>query len=119
MRLGTVYLMTITGFWKCSEPSDTRAMVSETQGVHLGVHLLQFNMTHAARSQAAIGDYGIYAFHIVVTLCLAILGEESSALRLPSRGVGALFPSKTPAMVAPRFETNNGVEGHSQCSSKI
>jgi hypothetical protein len=50
-----------------------------------------FNVTGPAASHAAIGDYGIYAFHILVNVFLVLLAVASWALRPQSRTLGALF----------------------------
>jgi len=54
-----------------------------------------FNMTGAAASNAAVGNYGMYAWHILVDLFLAVLVVASWALRPQSRTLGVLFPAKT------------------------
>jgi uncharacterized membrane protein len=54
-----------------------------------------FDLTGAAASVAAAGDYGIYAFHIVAPLILAALTVVSWALRPESRVIGTLFPAKS------------------------
>jgi uncharacterized membrane protein len=53
-----------------------------------------FDLTGAAASVAAAGDYGIYAFHIVAPLILAALTVVSWALRPESRIIGTVFPAK-------------------------
>jgi hypothetical protein len=50
-----------------------------------------FNMTVAAASHAAVGDYGPHAFHLLVTIFLAVLAVASWTLRPPSRTLGAHF----------------------------
>jgi uncharacterized membrane protein YphA (DoxX/SURF4 family) len=54
-----------------------------------------FNMAGAAASNAAVGNYGMYAWHILVDLSLAVLVMASWALRPQSRTLGVLFPRKT------------------------
>ena len=49
-----------------------------------------FNMTGAAISHAASGDYGPGAFHLIVTIGLAGLVAASWALRPASRTLGSL-----------------------------
>jgi hypothetical protein len=54
-----------------------------------------FDLTGAVASIAAVGGYGVYAFHILAPLFLAFLTLASWALRPPSRVIGVLFPAKT------------------------
>jgi DoxX-like family len=49
-----------------------------------------FDLTGAAASCAAVGVYGIYAFHILAPLFLTVLTVASWALRPQSRTVGTL-----------------------------
>jgi hypothetical protein len=57
-----------------------------------------FNMTGAAISHAAVGDYGAYGYHLIVPLTFAGLAVASWALRPQSRTLGVLFPTKTRAI---------------------
>lgn len=50
-----------------------------------------FDLTGAAASNAAAGDYGVYGFHIIVPLLGAVLALVSWALRPPSRTLGVIF----------------------------
>ena len=59
-----------------------------------------FNVTCAVASHAAIGDYGAYAFHILVNLFFAVLVIASWALRPPSRILGVLLPAGFPQQAA-------------------
>lgn len=52
-----------------------------------------FDLTGAAASCAAVGGYGVYAFHVIAPLLIAGLAVASLALRPPSRTVGVLFPA--------------------------
>jgi hypothetical protein len=52
-----------------------------------------FNVTGAAASHTIVGDYGAYAFHVIVNLVLAGLVIASWTLRPPSRMLGELFPA--------------------------
>lgn len=91
-----VYLITIIGVWKLLGgivllvPRLPRAKEWAYAGFF-------FNMTGAAISHAVMNDYGVYAFHIVVTLAFAGLVVASWALRPPSRTLGMLFPGKARA----------------------
>jgi hypothetical protein len=44
--------------------------------------------------RAAVGGYGVYAFHILAPLFLAVLAVASWALRQESRTIGILIPGK-------------------------
>ncbi len=88
------YVLTILGFWKVLGaiallvPRFPRLKEWAYAGIF-------FNVTGAAASHAAVGDYGIYAFHVLVNLFLAVLVVASWALRPESRTLGVLFPRKT------------------------
>ena len=56
-----------------------------------------FDVTGAAASHWADGDYGAYAFHIVVSFVFAGLVIVSWALRPQARTIGTLFPAETQA----------------------
>jgi hypothetical protein len=51
-----------------------------------------FDLTGAAVSYAAVGVYGVYAFHILAPLILAGITVASWALRPESRVIGTLIP---------------------------
>ncbi len=93
-----VYFLTIIGLWKVLGgiallvPGFPRLKEWAYAGIF-------FNMTGAAVSHASSGDYGIYAFHLIVTLFLAVLALASWALRPQSRTLGVLFPTKTHELV--------------------
>jgi len=53
-----------------------------------------FDLTGAAASNAAVGGYGAYGFHVIAPLIIAGFTVASWALRPPSRVVGVLFPKK-------------------------
>jgi hypothetical protein len=60
-----------------------------------------FDLTGAAASCAAVGGYGVYAFHVLAPLFLAVLAVASWALRPESRVMGILIPaSGTPGVNA-------------------
>jgi hypothetical protein len=52
-----------------------------------------FDLTGAAVSCAAVGGYGVYAFHVVAPLVLTVLMVASWALRPQSRIIGILIPA--------------------------
>ena len=52
-----------------------------------------FDLTGAAASCAAVGGYGVYAFHVIAPLILAIFTMASWALRPESRILGTLIPA--------------------------
>jgi hypothetical protein len=49
-----------------------------------------FDLTGAALSCAAVGGYGVYAFHVIAPLVITGFLVASWALRPPSRKIGAL-----------------------------
>jgi hypothetical protein len=50
-----------------------------------------FDLTGAATSCAAVGGYGVYYFHVIAPLVLAVLTMASWALRPESRILGVLI----------------------------
>ena len=52
-----------------------------------------FDLTGAAVSCAAVGGYGVYAFHVIAPLVLTVLTVASWALRPQSRIIGILIPA--------------------------
>jgi uncharacterized membrane protein YphA (DoxX/SURF4 family) len=90
------YLLTILGVWKVLGaitvliPGFPRLKEWAYAGIFFG-------MTGAAASHALVGDFGPYAFHLIVTLALALLAIVSWALRPQSRALGIIFPAGTPA----------------------
>ncbi|HEY6374487.1 MAG TPA: DoxX family protein [Edaphobacter sp.] len=52
-----------------------------------------FDLTGAAASVATVGEYGVYAFHIIAPLVITGFTVASWALRPPSRVIGVLFPA--------------------------
>jgi len=85
------YFLTIIGTWKLLGglailvPGAPRLKEWAYAGMF-------FNMTGASASHAFVGDYGAYAFHIIVPLAIALLVLASWALRPPSRILGVLLP---------------------------
>ena len=61
-----------------------------------------FDLTGAAASNAAVGGYGAYGFHILAPLILLALTVASWALRPESRKIGILFPAKNSRPVETR-----------------
>lgn len=87
-RLGyPVYFLTIVGVWKVL--GAVVILIPRTprlkEWAYAGIF---FNVTGAAYSHAAVGDYGPGAFHVVVNLALAGLTLISWALRPATRVVG-------------------------------
>ncbi|MCX6048747.1 MAG: DoxX family protein [Chloroflexi bacterium] len=85
-----VYFLTIIGLWKVLGaivilmPRFPRLKEWAYAGI-------VFNMTSAAASHALAGDYGVYAFHLIVPLSFALLAIASWALRLEDRTLGHLY----------------------------
>lgn len=88
-----LYFFRILGFWKILGaiailmPRFPRLKEWAYAGIF-------FDLTGAAASNAAVGGYGAYAFHILAPLILAVLAVASWALRPESRKIGILFPAK-------------------------
>jgi hypothetical protein len=88
-----LYFVTILGVWKVLGaiailvPRFPRLKEWAYAGIF-------FDLTGAAASSAAVGGSGgVYAFHILAPLVLAVVAVASWALRPPSRTVGVLFPA--------------------------
>src|SRR5258708_6966550 len=75
-----LYFMTILGFWKVLGALAILAprFPRLKEWAYAGIF---FNVTGAAASHAAVGQCGVYAFHILVNLFLAVLVVASWALR--------------------------------------
>lgn len=88
-----MYFFAILGFWKVLGaiailvPRFPRLKEWAYAGIF-------FDLTGAAASCAAVGGYGVYAFHILAPLFLAVLAVASWALRPESRTIGILIPAK-------------------------
>jgi DoxX-like family len=86
------YFVTILGFWKLAGaiailvPRFPRLKEWAYAGIF-------FDLTGAAASCAAVGGYGVYAFHILAPLIIAGFAVASWALRPESRIIGVLFPA--------------------------
>jgi uncharacterized membrane protein YphA (DoxX/SURF4 family) len=87
------YLLTILGTWKIlgSIAIVIPGFPRLKEWVYAGIF---FGMTGAAASHAMKGDFGPFAYHIVITLSLAALALLSWALRPQSRTLGPLFPAE-------------------------
>jgi DoxX-like family len=95
-----MYFFAILGFWKVLGaiailvPRFPRLKEWAYAGII-------FDLTGAAASCAAVGGYGVYAFHVLAPLFLAVLAVASWALRPESRVMGILIPaSGTPGVNA-------------------
>jgi uncharacterized membrane protein YphA (DoxX/SURF4 family) len=89
-----LYFVTILGVWKVLGaiailvPRFPRLKEWAYAGIF-------FDLTGAAASSAAVGGSGgVYAFHILAPLILAVVLVASWALRPESRVIGVLFPAK-------------------------
>jgi len=90
VRLGyPLYFVTIIGFWKVLGAIAILAprFPRLKEWAYAGIF---FNMTGAAASHAAAGDYGLFAFHVLISLFLAALAIASWALRPQSRRLGVI-----------------------------
>jgi uncharacterized membrane protein YphA (DoxX/SURF4 family) len=88
-----LYFVTILGVWKVLGaiailvPRFPRLKEWAYAGIF-------FDLTGAAASSAAVGGSGgVYAFHILAPLVIAVVLVASWALRPPTRTVGVLFPA--------------------------
>src|SRR4051812_34281264 len=86
-----IYFLTIIGFWKVlgSVAILWPRFPLLKEWAYAGIF---FNMTGAAISHAAAGDYGAYGFHVIVSLSLAMLAIASWALRPASRRIKVPSP---------------------------
>ena len=88
-----MYFFAILGFWKVLGaiailvPRFPRLKEWAYAGIF-------FDLTGAVASVAAVGVYGVYAFHIIAPLILTGITMASWALRPQSRIIGNLFPAK-------------------------
>jgi uncharacterized membrane protein YphA (DoxX/SURF4 family) len=89
-RLGyPLYFVTILGIWKVLGAVALLAprFPRLKEWAYAGIF---FEMTGAAASHAACGDYGTFAFHLIVPLLFAGLAIASWALRPQSRTLAVL-----------------------------
>ena len=84
------YFFAILGFWKVM--GAIAVLVPRfprlKEWAYAGIF---FDLTGAAASCAAVGGYGVYAFHVLAPLIIAGFTMASWALRPPSRTLGILF----------------------------
>jgi hypothetical protein len=87
-----MYFFGILGFWKVLGAIAILAprFPRLKEWAYAGIF---FDLTGAAASCAAVGGYGVYAFHVIAPLILAMLTMVSWALRPESRIIGILFPA--------------------------
>jgi DoxX-like family len=91
-----MYFFGILGFWKMLGaiailvPRFPRLKEWAYAGIF-------FDLTGAAASCAAVGGYGVYAFHVIAPLVLTVLTVASWALRPESRTIGTLILVKNGA----------------------
>jgi hypothetical protein len=97
-----MYFFGILGFWKVLGaiailvPRFPRLKEWAYAGIF-------FDLTGAAASCAAVGGYGVYAFHVIAPLVLTVLTVASWAIRPESRTIGVLMPAKNGlAGISPR-----------------
>lgn len=78
------YVLTIIGFWKIAGTLTLLApgLPRLKEWAYAGI---VFNMTGAFVSHAAVGDFGAYGFHLIVTGGFVLLAVASWALRPRSR----------------------------------
>jgi uncharacterized membrane protein YphA (DoxX/SURF4 family) len=85
-----LYFLTIIGIWKVL--GAIVILIPRTprlkEWAYAGIF---FNVTGAALSHAAVGDYGPLAFHVVVNLILSALVLFSWASRPPERIIGTIL----------------------------
>jgi uncharacterized membrane protein YphA (DoxX/SURF4 family) len=87
-----MYFFAILGFWKVLGAIAILVprLPRLKEWAYAGIF---FDLTGAAASCAAMGGYGIYAFHILAPLILAVLTVASWAFRPESRTIGILIPA--------------------------
>jgi len=86
------YFVTILGVWKVLGAIAilVPGLPRLKEWAYAGIF---FDLTGAAASNASVGGYGAYGFHIIAPLAIAGLLVASWALRPQSRVVGVLFPA--------------------------
>lgn len=87
-----MYFFAILGFWKVLGAIAILAprFPRLKEWAYAGIF---FDLTGAAASCAAVGGYGVYAFHVIAPLFLAVLTMASWALRPANRIIGILIPA--------------------------
>jgi uncharacterized membrane protein YphA (DoxX/SURF4 family) len=88
------YFVTILGVWKVLGAIAILmpAFPRLKEWAYAGI---MFDLTGAAWSNAAVGGYGAYGFHILAPLIIAGFTVASWALRPESRKIGVLFGSRS------------------------
>jgi hypothetical protein len=88
-----MYFFAILGFWKTLGAIAILAprFPRLKEWAYAGIF---FDLTGAAASCAAVGGYGVYAFHVIAPLVICALTMASWALRPESRVIGVLNPAK-------------------------
>jgi len=86
-----MYFFAILGFWKVFGAITILVprLPRLKEWAYAGIF---FDLTGAAASCAAVGVYGVYAFHVLAPLFITGLTVASWALRPQSRIIGILFP---------------------------
>jgi hypothetical protein len=95
------YFLTIIGLWKVAGGLALilpRLHPTVRDWAYAGI---VFNMTGAAASHVLVGDFGPSAFHVTVTLSLAVLALVSRALRLRGIRPASDIPVDAPRQLAP------------------
>jgi uncharacterized membrane protein YphA (DoxX/SURF4 family) len=89
------YFITILGVWKVLGP--IAILVPRFPRLKEWAYAgMIFDLTGAAASNAAAGDHGAFAFHIIAPLIIAGITMASWALRPPSRVIGVILPTNHP-----------------------
>jgi hypothetical protein len=93
-----MYFFGILGFWKALGAIAVLApgFPRLKEWAYAGIF---FDLTGAAASCAAVGGYGVYAFHVIAPLILTGFTVASWALRPESRTIGVLIPAKNAANI--------------------
>lgn len=101
-----VYLMQLIGFWKVAGAVALLlpGMPRLKEWAYAGIF---FDVTGAVVAHAAVGDYGVHAFHIWVNLLFVLLTALSWALRPASRVLGDLRPAFS-ASLPPALRSSAG-----------
>jgi hypothetical protein len=90
------YFFAVLGFWKAL--GAIAILVPRfpllKEWAYAGIF---FDLTGAAASCAAVGEYGAYGFHVIAPLLITGFTVASWALRPESRKVGILFPATSGA----------------------
>lgn len=86
-----LYFFAILGFWKVLGAIAILAprFPLLKEWAYAGIF---FDLTGAVASIAAVGGYGVYAFHIVAPLVITGMLAASWVLRPESRRIGTLIP---------------------------